>query len=66
MSDETNHPAVPATRTVTVAEGPNATAHADMAKTAHAAPDGTVQFIVHEDGSKSVAYADTPLPRKED
>jgi hypothetical protein len=73
MTDETKQPAVqsavqpaPATQIVEVAEGPNATVHADMVKTAHAAPDGAVQFIVHEDGSKSVRYADTPQRREED
>jgi hypothetical protein len=69
MTDETKQPAAQpalATEIVEVAEGPNTTVHADMVKTAHAAPDGEVQFIVHPDGSKSVPFADTPQRREED
>lgn len=79
MSDEQKTPSGPDTtppkvdkdgrplaREIAVAEGPNDTAHADQAKAAHAAPDGDVEFITHEDGSKSVPYADTPQRREED
>lgn len=64
MSDEQKNPL---TRTVEVAEGPNATAHADQATAAHATPEGEESpFVTNDDGSKSVRYADAPQRREED
>lgn len=77
MTDETNdtpkHPLAdltdkdgrPLVRTSEVAEGPNPDANADQAKAAHEASSGDA-FITHEDGSKSVRFADTPQRREED
>lgn len=77
MSDEQQKPSVidttppthdadgrPLTTSVVVAEGANTDVHAHQAKDAHAQP--AEAFITHGDGSKSVAFADTPRRREED